>query len=289
MFILKGLQRVFTHPLNQSEPIQTLARVVWWKINQLFFRYPALVEFMGKTRMVCYPNNSFGGLVVYTKLPEYEESIFTSRYLRKEDVFIDVGANIGYFSLIAAGEQVSKVYAFEPTPQTLSLLHENIQLNSFESCIEVVPKAVGNQNKPVSFTLTTETEVNHLTLKGETSSQSITVPCTTLDSFVKQKNLSHIAMIKVDVEGAEMLVFQGLKNMLKNKQVEVILFEVNKQSEQFGFSYLDYFDFFEKYEYSLFEIDSSFHLRKITKTWQPQGTPNILATSPKFKRVRKFL
>src|SRR3990172_3683386 len=84
----------------------------------------------------CYPDSSWSGLVVYTKMPEYFEMKFIQKLIQDNDFVIDVGANMGSYSLIAASKLISgKVFAFEPSKIAYKRFRENIKLNNFESKI----------------------------------------------------------------------------------------------------------------------------------------------------------
>lgn len=278
MFTLKGFVRVFQHPLNEQKFLQTLGRVLWWKWNQHMFQLPVLVEILDGVKILCYPKNSFSGLVVYTMLPEYEEIIILNKYIKKGDVCFDVGAHMGEYSLVTASKK-AMTYAFEPTPYSRKLLEENVRLNEhFDKYIQVFPMVVSNINGYLQFTLTSESEVSHITVDKETHEKTIRIASITLDSFSKDHKISKIHFVKIDVEGAELQVMQGMKHLLFKHKVEMIMFEVGSAILAYGHTFDELRTYLGKFGYNVYFMTKDFTLRRIPKNWRPEKTMNIIAS-----------
>jgi len=111
----RSLVEVLNHPLNKDSKPSTFLRIMWWKCNQALFHFPAIVQLTPEAQCICHPERSYAGQVIDTKFPEYAEMKLIYNIVRSEDVFIDVGADIGTYSLIAASKiTTGNVYAFEP-------------------------------------------------------------------------------------------------------------------------------------------------------------------------------
>ena len=147
------------------------------------------------------------------------------KLLRKRMTVLDVGANIGWYTL-AAGAAVGpegRVLAFEPEPSNLSLLEKSIQLNSFEN-INVFPQALSDREGSETLHLSKNNLGAH-SISSVVGPESITVPSTTLDKVLEKLGIDKIDILKVDVEGAEPQVIVGGEESLKN--TEHILIEWN--------------------------------------------------------------
>jgi len=124
------------------------------------------------------------------------------------DVIIDCGANIGYFSHYMASQSKDiTVYALEPSQKTFSRLIDNIQTNQMEKVIKPIP--FGLFNKEATLTL------NIAKMAGSSSSyvssdQIEEIRCKTLPQLMKELNLAKIDLLKMDVEGAELEIFEGI-------------------------------------------------------------------------------
>ncbi len=155
---------------------------------------------------------------------EKYETEFFKRLIKKGMVVVDIGANIGYYTLLAArlvGEE-GKVFAFEPEPYNYRLLCKNIEVNGYRN---VIPK----RKAVFSKTVKTELFLDKRNLGGHSLSEanvdngtSITIEATSLDDYFK--NTDHkIDVIKIDVQGSEMKVFEGMANTInQNDHVKII-------------------------------------------------------------------
>lgn len=130
---------------------------------------------------------------------------------------IDIGANIGYYTLLAAklvGEK-GRVFAFEPEPRNYALLLRNIELNGYNNVI-AQQKAVSNKAGKVKLFLDRlESGAHSLYKVREEALEAVVVNAISLDGFFKDKEYP-INVIKVDVEGAEMMVLLGMTKIVEN-------------------------------------------------------------------------
>lgn len=146
----------------------------------------------------------------------------------REGVMIDVGANLGYFSLLmAAIRPECEVYAFEPSPPTYDRLRENLAINRTRS-VEAFSLALGNSDGTLSFINdVTSPTTNRLIKPGESSGLPvIEVDVTTLDGFLEERGVQNISFMKIDVEGFEGGVLKGAENALREKRVRAGLIEL---------------------------------------------------------------
>lgn len=131
---------------------------------------------------------------------------------------LDIGAHVGYFSLLAARGTGStgKVYAFEPEPQNYQLLLRNIGSNGYTNVV-ATQKAVCDKIGSTTLFLTSLDNGRHSTYQHDLpKTGSVTVETTTLDDFLAVKGWPRIDLAKVDVEGAEMDVLGGMGLLLDN-------------------------------------------------------------------------
>jgi len=203
--------------------------------------------------------NSLLGLPYYGEW-EPEETHFIKHHVKNGDTVIDIGANYGYYTILFSklvGPSGS-VHAFEPLSDMVSLIRRNIELNNLDNNVHIVNKGLSNHKSDVM--LYTYKELG----SGATSaSRRWFGACTkhrahmiTLDAYVKQQRIRKVHFIKCDVEGAEMLVFQGSKNVLLRDQ-PTILFEITNARVKFGYSQKDIFSFLEKYNYLFYQIQNN--------------------------------
>jgi len=177
---------------------------VWFKTNYGFSIYSNL-----KDRILKLDVN-----------PEWEEmeSSFILHNLKDGDVFIDVGANIGYFSMLAAQQKAAIVLAIEPIPKTYEMLNMNIEHNMFANVIQSLNVALGSKSYTAKFTCAlgpknhAEYEANNI----HSNLPTIDVEVVTLESLVRSRNeINKIDFIKVDIEGCEYDFLLGAKESIE--------------------------------------------------------------------------
>ena len=272
MNYLASLNGVLNHPLNINNKARTLLRIFLWKINQFSIKKPLIVEMEKGVKCICYPDSSFGSLIVYTRIPDYEEVQFIMKILRDRDTFVDVGAGIGDYSLIAAGKiKKGKVYAFEPVDSSLKNFRENIRINEFQDRIKVFENVVSEKTGNERFVCETVSEVSSIGRKGLGKLKK----AISLDNFAKVEKIKRINFLKIDVEGAEMKILRGAKGLLMAKKVDYILFEINKKSKNYGYRPDDLIRLLSGYGYNLFRFDNG--LKSITQIDTNTVTFNGLA------------
>jgi FkbM family methyltransferase len=159
---------------------------------------------------------------------EREESEWVEEILKPGMVVLDVGANIGYYSLLAASRVGTdgKVVAFEPSPYCQTRLAETVRENSITQ-LAIAPFALGDE--PGNLELVVEHMGLHspsfLATEGDLK---YLVPVVTLDSFVESSGIHEIDLVKIDVEGFEPNVIRGAAGCLHRRMVAFILCELNE-------------------------------------------------------------
>lgn len=182
--------------------------------------------------------------LVFQGTYEKYTTVLFQRFVGEGMNVIDIGANIGYYTLLAAkliGEK-GKVFAFEPEPRNYALLLRNVELNGYKN---VIPqqKAVSNKAGKVKLFLDRlEPGAHSLYKVRQSAKEAIVVDAVSLDDFFKGKEFP-INVIKIDVEGAEMTVLLGMSRIVKNSNNLKIFTEFWPPGLQgSGFSAQEYWD-----------------------------------------------
>lgn len=157
----------------------------------------------------------------------YEEDALL-KFLKPGGVFYDIGANIGYYALVAARKvgETGKVYAFEPMPNTAETVRKNARSNGFNN-VEVLEKAAGDKAGMLTLTLADMSEMHSLKWGPEGSAAIATtgetqVEIVVMDEFVRKPGVRPPDVIMIDVEGAEVDVINGLRETLRQHRPAVL-------------------------------------------------------------------
>lgn len=232
MELLKTLLR---HPLTRQTLLRSFFRAVYWqfvsRINSKGVQWP----FVNNTFLWVKRGMKGATGNVYTGIHEFSEMSFLLHFLRAHDVFVDIGANVGTYSVLGAGVCGASVKAFEPVRETFLSLKKNIEINNLSGWVEAKCIAIGSEKSTVFFT-TTHDAMNHVVTDAvedrNLDMDLISVELDTLDSLLE--GVSPI-LIKIDVEGYETEVLRGAKSILKSNSLRAIIIELNGSGELFGF------------------------------------------------------
>ncbi len=213
------------------------------KIYNFFFReswpYGDIIEVQGSKMYVNIKNASYRMRKTFeayaqNKIHERATTELFKKIVKEGDNVVDLGANIGYFTLLAAkivGPE-GKVFAFEPEPKNYNYLQKNIKLNNYEN-VTALQKAVSDKNGKTKLYIC-DYDTGHHTIRQysgieaysrgrHTEEKSIEIETVTLDEFFKGKE-ELIDVIKIDVEGAEALALTGMEGILRtNKNLKMFV------------------------------------------------------------------
>jgi FkbM family methyltransferase len=188
----------------------------------------------------------------------YEKTvgIILKKILNLDSIFIDVGANIGHFSLLAALQSPKgRIIALEPVSYLFNSLRENISLNKFSN-IEAINIAAGDkeENRLIYLSGADNTGMSSFQKPENYSGKHETVKVVTLDSMSDNLKLPKIDVIKIDVEGNELAALKGMKEILRRVQ-PYILIELNPQTlSYFNHSIDDVLNYATELSYLAFKI-----------------------------------
>jgi FkbM family methyltransferase len=164
----------------------------------------------------------------YCGLHEVDEMGFTLHFLREGDLFVDVGANIGSYTILSAGAVGARVIAVEPIPSTFRFLEENVLLNGLTDLVKC--RRVGIADRVGTMKFSSESDTMNRILE-EDEKDSIDVPVETIDSMLEGQCPK---LMKIDVEGYEYQVLMGAIETLRNDKLEAIIMETNGLSQKHG-------------------------------------------------------
>ncbi|MBK8852986.1 MAG: FkbM family methyltransferase [Saprospiraceae bacterium] len=228
--LLKVLKTLINHPLNRNRKVRTISRFLFWQIINKLGVKSLVFDFTKNSKLKMYKGLSAATGNYYSGLLEYHDMAFLLHLLKENDIFFDIGANVGSYSILASAECKANVMAFEPIPKTFSYLKENIELNNLVSKVQANNFALGNAQGKISFTYSNDA-ANHVALPEETEVIDIDI--------VKLNDLSIPGiptLIKIDVEGFEMNVLKGSSNILEKQELLAIIIEINGLCNKYGTS-----------------------------------------------------
>ena len=192
----------------------------------------------------------------YGTYEELEAKIMEEK-IKVGSIVVDVGANIGLHTLNMARivGNTGRVFAFEPDPSNFEILGENVKINNYQNII-LEEKAVGDKHGRVTLYQSDNPGNHRLFPQTKQTKGEVEVELTSLDKYFIDSNLAEkINFIKIDVEGLEFSVLNGMKNILKNNKKIKILFEFMPDIMEVGFAPIGVLNLLTSIGFKLYCID----------------------------------
>jgi FkbM family methyltransferase len=243
---------ILNHPLGEKHPVKALFRFACWQLQSRLSKSRFIIKpFIGNVKF--YAAKGLTGITgnIYTGLHEFTDMAFLLHFLRPEDLFFDIGANVGSYTLLASGHVGSKSISLEPVKSTFDVLSKNIQLNNLQGQAQLINAGAGSQTGEIKFSADEDTG-NHVLAENETGkTNTVTVPLITVDSL----SVTHPALVKIDVEGFETEVLKGMTATLSSSTLKAIIIELNGCGERYGFNEKDIHNLLLSHNFKPFNYD----------------------------------
>ena len=275
-YLTSRFDQLRRHPGYRRNPPLVLWRAVAWSLHCLL-RIPARARFRRWDFRLYLPAKWHGGgsTSPYLFREDYEpELMLLERFLKPGTVFVDGGANTGVFTFTGARlvGAAGRVLAFEPGATCFDALQRSLALNRFEQ-VQLRRQALSDHVGSAQLFHHAGQE-NSFSLGGASDVACEEISTITLDQVVEEKRLPRVDFIKLDVEGAEQLVLQGARRVLRDWR-PIVLFEINAlAAKRLGLPVDGACRVLTEHDYQLFVVDERGDLLPADSL--PQGVGNLL-------------
>lgn len=212
------LTYIARHPSNAGQRWRRLARGLGWQLRKRLLKAPLLIHLPNRRRFMAYPDCVISSMLIYSAWPEPEIQLFR-REARTGDVLLDIGANVGHFS-VALSDCIGRAILFEPNPEAARRARENLQLNALG--YELRELAISDRKGRLGFTDVGGASPYNRVVAGEPAARE--VEASTLDE--QTRALERVDFVKIDVEGHEVQVLAGGAHLFTRTRPRLVLFEV---------------------------------------------------------------
>ena len=286
--IIRLLKSILIHPLNKKNKFKAIFRFLTFNIaRRLINKKEIIFPWIDNAKFIIGINEIQLRWNVYWGMVEYKDMSFLLHCLRKDDVLIDCGANIGAYTILASKVIGAKSIAFEPHPETVKRFIDQISVNRINNSVTIIQKAVGNKIGKINFTnvIGTGSVLNKVKIeKSDTENETINVDVTTLDHQLKNIDKNYI--IKIDIEGYEYAAVQGAKSLLMNNNLIALIIENNQMSEHYNISRIQMHE--KLTSYNLFPVEYKPSERKIIKiNFEESKNLNLIYVRD-FEKIQKL-
>lgn len=202
-------------PASRGHRLRAAWRTVHFDVRTRVLRRVTVAPLGDHSRIIAYPGETNSPHAVYRNPPNPREMYAWRRHLRSDDLFVDVGANIGIYTIFAL-DLGARVIACEPDPHNFLRLQEHVALNAYDA--ELLNVAIADEPGTVRLTQGLDS-YNYLVRDG---GEGLDVPAMTLDDIIGDRR---VAGVKIDVEGAERLVLEGATRALTDQRIDLVQVE----------------------------------------------------------------
>jgi FkbM family methyltransferase len=247
------------------------------RIISVLLPNPVLLNFATFKMYVRLDDWAVGARIAVKRTYEAHVTRVIQPLLKTDAVVIDIGANIGYYTLLSAASVGAggKVIAFEPSLANCALLEMSVRTNNFDNVV-LHAKVVTDKN---GFATLRMDDSNGTISQSKELVHSSHVATVALDTFLQDE--SRIDLIKMDIEGAEGLALNGMKRILRQHRPIILTeFSPHALSETSGMSPEDFLDELRRLDYALYVIhnsDSTYEAPQSNQYETPQSNQEIMA------------
>jgi len=251
LFLPSILYNIYFHPLNKKNKILSIIKFFFFQIEMRIFKKKKIFKWVENSLVeVSLGDSSLIGNY-YTGLIEFEPMSFLLHAHKPDYIFVDVGSNMGSYSILASAVIGSRSIAFEPNNEAYLKLIRQAKINNITHLISVKNIALGEKKEQIFFT-NSRNELNRVAIPGLDTNDLERVKSSTLDSELDIKNYF---IMKIDVEGFEMNVLKGGKHILKSKNLLALIIEINGFNKFYGIDEKDIHTLLLKYGFFLYAYD----------------------------------
>ncbi len=231
MSLFRTLEFITNHPLNRSRRTHAILGFVKWQLASRMIPGSVLFDWIAGTRLIVRTGDTGMTQNVYCGLQEFNEMAYVLHLLTPEDLLVDIGANVGSYTVLACGAKGARGICFEPVPATFARLSDNVLINNLSSRVTALNMGISDVDGELPFSVS-EGATNHVIARGEMARGAINVPVRRLDSVLTGESPS---FLKIDVEGFETPVLDGAGETLSNPSLHSVLIELNGSGTRYGF------------------------------------------------------
>jgi FkbM family methyltransferase len=225
---LHHLRWAFTHPLTADAPWSAINRFLRFRIARHVSQLGIIVPYVDDTKLIVGTDISSAYVnPIFVGLPEFEDSSFVLHLLTEDDLFGDIGANVGIYSVLASGVRGAKSVAIEPVPTTIEALRFNIAINGLGHLVDILEIGIGSEPGELDFS-TDEGGCNHV-VQDRRGCRVAVFP---LDEVFAARTP---ILLKIDVEGFEAHVIKGAQRLVNDTALKAVVMEMNGSGKRYGF------------------------------------------------------
>lgn len=231
---LNTIAEIIRHPSNTGRRAGAMLDYLRWNFGYRALGTEYIMPLVGPARLILSDRQNYATLVYTCQLWDFAEQAFLLHFLRPGDLFVDVGANVGGYTVLASAVAGARSMAFEPVPSTYAELQRNIRLNDIGHLVQAHCCALG-ETAGTSRMTAHRGGLNHMAFETDTpgpAAETVEVVADRLDAVLGGVPCQ---AIKMDAEGFELSILRGAPETLSQPSLQALVIELNSSGERYGF------------------------------------------------------
>jgi len=228
--LVETLGFIVRHPLNRAHKVRALLGFLKWQVGSRLVNGPVVYSWVNGSRMIVHAGDD--GLTgnIYCGLHEFAEMAYLLHVVTPDDLFVDVGANAGAYTVLACAVRGARGCCLEPVPSTFVRLMDTLSINGLSGRVEALNVGASDAEGELWFT-SDENCTNHVVPAGERRDGDVQVKVRPLDAVLADRRPS---VLKIDVEGFETFVLAGASATLRQPSLHSVIMELNGSVKRYG-------------------------------------------------------
>jgi FkbM family methyltransferase len=222
---------ICNHPITKDFKFKAIINFIRWQIAARLLRKKIIIPWVDDSTFILGIGQTGLSGNLYTGFMEYEDMLFLLHALNSEEIFVDVGANVGAYTILASKVVGARSISFEPLPDTVERLKDQIQINRLNNLVSIRNIGLSNKGEELFFTTNNDT-MNQVCLDGH-NQNLVKIEVSTLDI---ELDINQKYFLKIDVEGFEYFVIDGGKGVLSSPNTIALIIELNGSGVNFGYT-----------------------------------------------------
>jgi len=251
MQLYTTLSYIVSHPLNRKRKWAAIINFFKWQIGSRLIPGEVIFSWINGSKIIARQGESSATGNIYCGLYTFSEMAYVLHSLTPEDLFVDIGSNIGCFTLLACAVKGARGYCFEPVPSTYIRLLNNLQLNNLADRVKAINIGLSDKEGILSFTSDNNT-TNRVIKDGAPISDAVMVKVMALDKIL---SIESPTAIKIDVEGYETPVLSGSLNILRKESLNSVIIRQKGHGSRYGYNEKNIFVLMKSLGFNLYSYD----------------------------------
>lgn len=228
---LKTLAEISHHPSNMQRRSGALLDYLRWNFGHRIMGAEYVLPLVEGARLILSDRQNFATMVYTCGLWDFAEQAFLLHLLRPGDTFVDVGSNVGGYTVLASAVAGARSIAFEPVPETYAELQRNLRLNNIEPLVQSHCCALGEASGVERMT-SQRGGLNHI-VSDAAGLDTVEVSMARLDVVLAG---ARCRLIKMDAEGFELSILRGARETLMQPELQALIIELNGSGGRYDVS-----------------------------------------------------